>query len=283
MPPNTDTGWSFGDLIREVAEDAGLADQSGSVPAIPSDPATLDIIKRAVNKGYREFLRIDPQWSFLNRSLVIVTSSEGTGPDCIGGDNAVVRLPRWVQGVPATPFEYIDENSIYCRLVMVDYATLQGKRQRYPEVGTPEFGCVRHIDAPGSMIGPGSGRVMALYLYPTPDAAYTLESTARVLPYDMVELEERHVAGAEHDQTIKAFALKALHSGPHEDPAKKQACIDEAALQLDISKKADARARVGIKGRVRDPLMVQRDSAGRDDHAPGDSSRYWTVYGQPMG
>lgn len=281
MPLNIDTGWSFGRLILEVAEDAGLADQTGSVAAIPTDAHQLDLIKRAVNKGYQEFIRMDPQWSFRNRSFTITTSASGTAPDAIGGDAGIIRLPRWLARAPETPFEFVDENSVYERVEPVSYARVRGQQQRFPQSGPPEMGCARPIDGDGRAVGQRSGTVWALYLWPTPDAAYTLESSGHVFPYDMVELEERHIAGAEHDETIKAFALKHLHGGPHEDAAKKQACRDEADRQFLISKAADVPARVGVKGLLRDPRMRRRPTG--DDIHPGDSSSNLTAYGQNMG
>ncbi len=281
MPPLIDTGWTFGRLILEVAEDAGLADQTGAVAAIPSDAATLDRVKRAVNKGYQEFIRHDPQWSFRARAFVITTNSSGASHDSVNGQTGVIRLPRWLQRAPDVPFYFVDENSVYSQLVPFTYAHVRSQQQRYPDEGVPSMYAVHPLESPDGMVGPGSGVAWALYLWPTPDAAYQIESQGFVYPYEMVELEERHIAGAEHDQTIKAFALKQLYSGPHEDPAKKRDCAEAAKEQLALSLAADMPQRVGIKGRLRDPRMLAAET--RNPYAPGDSGGTLTAYGQVIG
>lgn len=278
MPPLIDTGWSFGRLILEVAEDAGLADQSGPVPAIPTDPATLDLVKRAVNKGYKEFLRLDPMWSFRRRAFTLTTSSDGTGPENVGNDAGVMRLPRWLTRAPDMDFRFIDENAPYGTLTPCTYADIRLRQQSTPMTGVPEMVAVHPLDQADAHTGPGSGGGWAAYFWPTPDSAYQLESGGFVLPYDLVELEERHIAGAEHDETIKAFALKHLHNSPHEDPGKKEATAQEADRQFLISKGIDAGARVGIKGRLRDPNIC---APSRSPY-PGDRGTF-TAYGQVIG
>lgn len=278
MSAELDTGWTYERLIREVAEKLGLADQTGTVSAIPSDPNHLDQCKRAVNRGYHTFIRLFPQGSFRNRRFTITTNSTGTEPDNIDGDAAIYRLPRWLTRKPSAEFQYTDRNFPFRSIVEVTRREIVAARQLNPNNAPPRMYQVQPIDARDGMNN-GAGGALQVTFYPTPNAAYTLESGGYVYPYDLIEMGERHIAGAEHDLTIAALAVKEFCDNPHEDPDKRRWATEEAASQLALSREIEKGAKVGNQGRMSDPRM--RQFYGRDIF-PGDSSGNFTYNGNPL-
>jgi hypothetical protein len=65
---------AFQDLILRVAEFLGIADYSGGVAGVPTDPHDLDLCKRLVNNGYRKFTNANPNWQAITPTLTITFS-----------------------------------------------------------------------------------------------------------------------------------------------------------------------------------------------------------------
>ena len=284
MPSHHDTGWTFRDLILRVAEEYGCADQNGSVADIPSDPHNLDKVKRAVNIGYREFLSEDPDWSFRRRPFTVVTNADGAGPNNVGRDAGIYRLQRFVQRMPERDLQFTDDNYPMGMICPTSYMDILRMRQTSPSPGPPTHYHIRKADPVDGRTGQGSGGHWEIIFYPTPDSAYTFQGTCFAYPYDMVELGEQHIAGAEHDLTVLAYATKAMYINPHEDADKRESARGQAAEMLAKSKEIDRRARTGVLGVVRDPAnrglgFIGSSSPG---YFPGDSGANFTYEGQRL-
>lgn len=280
MPANLVPGRTFEWLIRWVAEKYGVADQNSAVSGIPTDAHNLDKVKRAVNDGYREFIGLDPEWTFRNRTFTIATNSAGTGPENVGNSAAIYRLPRWVQRKPRGEFQYLDVSSQYPIIIPVDLKTIRARRQVNAISGPPQYCCVQPTDPADGFAGEGT--TFTVIFWPAPDATYELESTAYAVPYDMVELGERHIAGAEHDLTIAAYGLKHMCMDPATESGRLAAARDICAEMLAISRAADAPARVGRRGVSRDGHWDLRYQDERQTPETGDSETYFRYEGAPV-
>lgn len=243
MPADVPTGMTYRELIVEVAQRKGMADISGAVAAIPDDALHLDLIKRTVNRGYARFLRADPQWSFIERTVTVTTDENGTGPLNIAGDAGRYRLPQFVRGTPLSNWRYEDEQSVFREAITTDHRTVRILREQSPTTGIPARAAVAALENPDT---PGRGTAWELILYPTPGSAFTLEADFNVRTHQLVEMDDRHIAGPEHDEAIIDCAVALL------DAADNDAAFimpDSVAASMQI----DALNRTKVVGPWTDP------------------------------
>jgi len=203
------TGWTLRQLIIELADAVSLATLgtgSDNRATTPTDPNTLDQLTRAINRGYKSFLTANPRWTFLERPVQITLSADGTAAQCVEGDPARYLLPSFVNGNPKGDWSFIDDQADRVCIMTTHEHVVRRLRDGSPDTsGTPLYGCVRPLDPPKG----GSLRAARheLVLYPDPDEAYVIEALFRIGAHELVELEDRHVAGAEHDMAILEQAV----------------------------------------------------------------------------
>jgi hypothetical protein len=201
---------TFGDLMLALAEApvCGIASYGTTgtgVGALPTGEADLAILKRAVNRGYQRFLNFYPQWSFMRDEVTMTVSQATDGPYNVRGAAWRYRLPSGVRSAPIQNMRFSDATALVSRCKTVDSRLILDLRQRSDTSGTPQFAAFRPIQG-----ADGAGDEAAAFemiLYPTPDTTYTMSGQFRLLPYDMVDEGERHIAGAAHDRAIIACVL----------------------------------------------------------------------------
>jgi len=159
-------------------------------------------IARCLDAGYRMFLYPPPlpnaagghEWSFLKPVRTLVTA-DGDGtydlPDDFGG---------LVGDLTVT-----GEDSGYWPVKVTGESTIRAYRSGSPDrEGRPECAAVRPKAATGSL-----GQRFELLVWPTPDAAYTLEYAHVALPGALSADRPHPYGGAAHAETLKAACRAA--------------------------------------------------------------------------
>jgi hypothetical protein len=243
MPADAPFGKTFRELIVEVAHRKDMADLSGEVAAIPSDSQHLDLVKRMVNRGYARFLRADPQWSFIERTVTVVTNADGDGPTNLGGDAGRYKLPFYVRGTPLSNWRFQDEQSTYCEAIATDHRSVRIMRQQGQSTGTPAYAAVAALESPDAG---GRSTAWELLLYPTPSAEYTIEADFNLRTHQFVEMEDRSIAGPEHDEAIIECAVALMDAADNDAQFVMPLSVMESA-------QIDAMNRTKTVGPWRDP------------------------------
>lgn len=203
------TGWTLRQLIIELADAVSLATLGTGADnraTVPSDPNTLDQLTRAINRGYKSFLAANPRWTFLERPVQITLSTDGSAAESIDSDPGRYLLPSYVTGNPKGDWSFVDDNADRTCIITTSEHIVRRYRDGSPDTsGTPLYGCVRPLNPPKG----GSLRAarQELVIYPDPDEAYVIEAVFRITAHELVELEDRHIAGAEHDMAILEQAV----------------------------------------------------------------------------
>lgn len=204
MPQDTLTGWTLEQLIIELADAVGMATLgtgTDNSAVVPTDPNTLDQLTRAVNRGYRSFLAANPRWTFLERVVQLTLSEDGTAGNCIDSDPGRYALPSYISGNPKGDWTFVDTISNRSCIIATDQHMLRKLRDRDPNTsGVPSYGCVRPMSpAPG---GVQKAARHELVVYPKPDDDYVIQAEFRIEAHELVNLTDRHIAGAAHDMAI---------------------------------------------------------------------------------
>ncbi len=239
MPNLLDNGATFKQLLVQFAEAARLSsfDASGRA-SLPSRASDLERCTRAINRGYKLFLR-SWDWSFLEIEHRITFAPDGRGPLNIAGDASRYALPPFVRAMPMSVLRFVDDWSVRQYICPATRTHVQGRHQMLETTGTPEVFACSELTAPHPS---GAGR-WELYVFPRPDQAYTVEGTWRAGQYDMAELHEKHIAGADHDHAILAAALYLWKMDDSDDDAEKNRYERAWEQALAQSQKLDGRNR----------------------------------------
>lgn len=199
MPALTDfqTGLTFRDLILRVAETFNMAPSGPDGRTIPTNADHLDWCKRVVNDAYSRVQSAHNAWRAL-RPLVAVNLSNTPTGDSIGGTNYRYRLPRYVRGQPSGPWVPLDDNLAIMQIGVRPYLMLRRWHYEHGSTGKPAFAAVG-FDSEGLQRG---GPEMELVVYPAPDRTYTIAAKFIVRSDKLVDLDDRHLFGAELDFLI---------------------------------------------------------------------------------
>lgn len=213
MPPvRNDTSLTLDDLILRVAEASGIADYSGDVAAVPTSTHDYDLCRRAVNDGIEMVYRASPNWSFLEQEVTWTMNTAGTGPLNVSQDPARYTLPWYVSGPPigADLLAQGSGNTVY-RPRVVNMALVREARASAGSVGTggSTSGAPVMVGFERLPATDGGRSLWQAVIFPDPDYAYTLRATFRCFAPKLVGRGDRHVMGAEHDQTVIAAAIYA--------------------------------------------------------------------------
>lgn len=254
-------------MMLELAEDVGLAYYGADgrqAPSLPQDAGSLAKLRSYVNKGYREFLAADPRWSFTRTTEELELSPDGTGPRNIDGDPARYRLPPYMRGIPASTPAYIDQISSITHCALRDASTVLRNIQAIKASGVPRMCAVRPIPNPGGITSAEHTHYEMIF-YPAPDAKYRLSWLVRVHPYSLVDDNEPHVAGSEHDRAIMAAVSKCWRDKFSDDPGEIANAVREWVNLLEASRANDRETRTRNFGRMTDPSICvdERSRRGR--------------------
>ena len=255
MPVDLESSKTFQQLMLELADPFGLAEYGAAgdeVAQLPDDAETLRKLKTCVNNAYKLFLRSDPNWTFLIYPQVITTNSDGLGPDNIDGDAARYRLPPPIRTKPQTNLVFMDHVA-WGEVQTWTPRLVRNRQQSRTTTGRPQYAGYRKIPVAEGIDEPKVS--WEVLFWPTPDGVYSLEGEFRILPYDMVDLDEQHVAGADHDYAILA-AAKYLWAKDDSERANELATYAaDWAQALNDSKALDKRLRPTRERVLRDPSV----------------------------
>lgn len=263
LPP--DSSLTFKDLILRVAEECGLAyydpSDADSPAAIPVDRQILDLIKRSVNDGIDRMARAYPKWTSLRPQVQIVMTPDADGPLNLNNpvtgeaDASIYRLPWYITGRPVNGWQWSSQDSGFSGFARdVTPEEVDHFQRSQSGTGYPRLAAI----VPSLIKGDAGAdrQTKAVRFWPTPDQAYIVTGRFLVHAAKMVGLEDRHIFGASHDQTVLAFALWAFKEHDAKDPAMRSTYEARAMRALAESVKIDQESVQLDGGRMTDPDLV---------------------------
>lgn len=194
-------------------------------------------------------------------------------PQCVNGDNSRYYMPDGFYGQMVSFFTYPNEGS-RIRLEEVDEATI---RSMYAGTGNssgdPCFAAIRPLPLP-SDLGQFNRR-WELLIYPRPSQVYTITGRCRVWMDKMINNDDRHAAGFQHDEAVLAAALAKAElyrndykPGPM-DTQYKQAIIE--SIRIDSATTPKSLGYNGSQDSVVDMLKT-RSYTGVDTYTSADGT-----------
>lgn len=256
MALDLESSATFEDLILDCSARWGHADQSGTLPGIPTDPAVLFEVKSTINRAYRAFLSAYPKWTFATQDIFLTFDPDGTGPDNVAGDPGRYRLPRHVGSIPLTDWTYEGGNAPVESILVLDHELVDRLRAMDSgSAGYPTRSAIKRIT--GNDQGGSDPRAWEAIFHPSPSAVATVKATFRFTGHQLVSLTDRHIAGREHDETIKAFADHEWMKKDAEDPEMSQRYERERNAKLAHSIALDHEMRARRRGQVIDPSVMR--------------------------
>lgn len=265
LPP--DTSLTFEQVILRVAEECGLAyydPSSADTPAaIPQDRQVLDKFKRAVNDGMDRLARAYPKWTCLRPQVSFSLAPAGDGPLNIPNaatvaagdttpDASIYRLPWYILSQPLNSWHWGSQSSSfsgYARVTTpeeVDRLHRSASATSYPQLAAIIPSPIRG-DA-------GSDRqTKAVRFWPAPNEAFLVTARFLVTPGKMVDLQDRHIFGASHDQTVVAFAVWCFKEHDAKDPGMRATYESRANRALAESIRIDQESVPQDLGSMGDP------------------------------
>lgn len=267
------TGASFGDLLLELAVELGLArlvNTSGQdqAPTLPTDGSILFKLKQRLNAGYMSFLGgINPSlppgrkpythWSFLSREVTLEFHPDGLGPLNIDQDSTRYRLPDGITSAPKQAWT-INTGGRYSNthVQSVTWERVRHELAMAPTLrGCPVMAACRTIDA---LEHPDHGKAWETRVYPPPaDPGMSMKADFRIQARPLNDLNQRHIAGTEHDRTIIAYALVEWHRRDDKKGDQFGRAMKLAGDSILASIELDKRARPMVVGQIRDPSVGQ--------------------------
>lgn len=264
MPADMSTGLTLEQLMLRVADDAGLLEYSGTTEALPDDPLILAKLKRAVNDGLRQLRRDNPRWSWLDLLVELQLRPDGDGPLNLAGRPELYRLPRGVTACRPKGGRWWYTDSSASGTTIEDTAE-QVVRRRFAiqdTSGDPFMAaCFAHENEGPSRDNPQ--RVWAVIFYPKPATAHTVGAIFRTLARELVDLHERHEAGAEFDDAVVAYALWKWWQGDATDGGKLALRKQEAAEALASAMRLDLENKPRTLPQIRDPSFDMEEGHPR--------------------
>lgn len=256
MPIDLESSKTFQQLMIELAVPFGLAEYGADgkgAAALPDDVEDLRALKTCINNAYKLFLRSDPDWTFLFYPVVITTNADGLGPDNLDGDAARYRLPPPLRTKPQTNLVYLDQTWRGGEVMTWTVRLVRNRQQITKRTGRPQIAGYRPIPVAEGV--DAQKNAWEVIMWPTPDGVYELEGSFRVLPYDMVDLDEPHVAGADHDLAILAAAKWFWVKDDSEKESEAMKYKADWMEALAASRVLDKRLRTTRERQLRDPSI----------------------------
>jgi hypothetical protein len=291
------TGKTFRALLLDMAVELGIARMTGTdgtdnqTLELPDDGSVLFKLRQRCNAGYLAFVHgehpLRPQnrapytrWTFLDRQVSVTLNSDGLGALNIAADSARYRLPDGITGNPRDPWT-IDTNGLYPGNMVENVS--ESRVTSILAVATVGSGCpiyatTRPIQSPDS---PDAGKAWELLVAPRPSGAMTMTSRFRVQARELQDLNQQHIAGAEHDRAVFCMAMLEWYRRDAVKPEMYGRWLQTAASAVDASIELDKRSRPMVVGGVQDP-SVGRRSVNRGDVAAGQVTTVTYSQGIPL-
>jgi hypothetical protein len=266
MTIGPDTSMTFRDAILRVAEAAGLADNvNAATVGIPTDTGDLDIVKRAVWDGAELFYRgLNPAtgkvhpWTFLRPMVELICDPAGTGPDNIENDPAKMRLPWNVTGRPSGTWVWkVASGGWGGNVIDTHIERLERMHVLGTITGCPEYAAIGV--AKDQKVNVTDRQGWYVHVYPTPDLAYVMRARFLLTPRKLLELDDRHIAGALHDQTLVSAAVWAFKRRDAKDRATRESYREDFEEAMLASIKHDEMNVPKTLGRLEDPSLCGDD------------------------
>lgn len=262
---------TFREIILRVALASGTAAYaagSDNSPTVPADPATLALLKMAINDGRRAFYAESANrvpggtaraWRFM-RPRFDMTLATTAGPTNIDDDISRIRLPLDVQGPPDGAVRCgLSGTSGYGQpLLVTSMDAVDAMHFQSPDaVGLPSA-----VAFERARVAPGAGDEphWEMRVWPSPDLAYTLRARLTRRFRDLSDPND--IEPSPHPLAVVAYALYELvRSTLGVDPAK--ATLDRDTW-LDRARIQDAAESPTSLGVSYDPGVRAAESGNRD-------------------
>ena len=185
---------TYSNLLTEVSKWLGYGDDTSALST--GETSDCDAIIQA---GYRQFLvppvlppgNTSHVWSFLSPKSTFDTVV----------DEGDYNLPERFAHLAERQMT-ISSSSIYEPIGIRSESEIRDKRRLTTATGTPTIAAIRPRAHPGT-----TGQRWEILLYPTPDAAYTIEYRYNVLATALSSGNPYPLGGMEHSETILASCL----------------------------------------------------------------------------
>lgn len=269
MATGPDTSATAQDLLIRLAESAGCAvyenpeDANDNTARIPTNPHDLDKCWRALNDAISYLSRVRTWRCLMYRSQISI-GSDGTAPLCLDSRPGVYALPWYFDTAsPAVDWHISDSaGSLVSIVTMTDINTVR----RHLLAGTGSGRPVLAAVVPGVSGSPGasSRKGWQIHLAPIPDQSYTMESEIRLRATKMVSLEDRHVFGAIHDETLLSVAKWMIARDQRSDAENVALLKAEADEAIATSIRIDIENTPPTLGLMTDPGVCHNEYAMGD-------------------
>jgi hypothetical protein len=208
---NHESSKTVGELLLELAVRVGLASQGTTTTtplSLPTDPATLQILRRALDAGIARVARFR-SWSWLRPTLQVTCDPTGQSPDCVKANPGDYWLDRLAARIVSKQLIVRFADGGGGNIAVVSEQMLETARARNAgRTGRPThaaFAAVRPTND-----GDRVRDRMVLKLWPTPDAAHVVSfSVKRDVP-TLVELTERPFWPQSVDEAVLACAVEHM-------------------------------------------------------------------------
>lgn len=240
-----DGSLNFGDIMLRVAVALNIATYStgtNNSAALPTDPNRLSRLKRVTNDGARKFCNstrhpienTTQRWTWLQPRVEIDFKTAGDGPMQWGADPTRAILPLGVCSAPKGQISWknTDDNNGAGQVYNVSHDQVELLAARNPTLTGPPLYCTVK---PGTSPKLGNRPGLELHIYPKPDRNITVGARFRIAPVEMIDLAERGIWPAVHDDTVIAFAIAAWKLEDGDDSGEARA-IALLANSFDLDK-----------------------------------------------
>lgn len=269
------------DLIVRLAVSAGLAvyenpgDENDNTARIPTNPGDLDACWRAINDAISYIARgayinedgklRTHEWRCLTQTVTIPIAADGSSPNTVNGDTGIYALP-WYMDATTDPAGWLCYGSGLATPSTVMMTTIRKVRAELlassVSAGVPLWAAAEPTKR-GSPQGTNR-RGWDLHIAPLPNGPYTLECNVRVRASKMTQLDERHVFGAIHDETVIAVARWMIERDRRSDPETVASLKEEAEQAIATSVQLDGENTPNTIGLMTDP--GNRVFSGNSNH-----------------
>jgi hypothetical protein len=210
-------GHTLDTLAVRVAEYLGIADQSGSAFAVPTDAKDYELCKRIVNDGLKRFYSSHPKgrWFFLEPTISLTLSATGNPTANPDSDPSRYYLPDGVMGAPNSPWTY-SVTGPRKRIDTVDEAIIRELIANSGSTsGDPIFVCHRPLETTSNS---QAAQKWEAVFWPIPTSnSQIIQSKVRLFPPELTD------------------GLAVPIGSPIYDDAILAACMAEAEKKVDDS------------------------------------------------
>lgn len=203
---------TFNDLVTRTAEHLGVAyygSGANEVAQNPTDVHDLDMVKRIVNDGWRRFVNSNRRWNWMTPTFTVTldpdaTAGSGVVSDATSDVPSAARyyLPDGFYGQMISWFTYPSDGP----RISIENSSEDVIRSLYSGASTtsgdPYVCAIRPLSEENATSASQINRKWEVIFFPQPGTAYTLTARCRIYPNQMVEDNDYHQAGFQHDEAV---------------------------------------------------------------------------------